>query len=99
MFRVVHFAAVVKTKVEQTDLQNHKNLKSLLLNKNIKVHQIDALNKEKTKKLKEYKVLLNKVISKIEKWHSKMSLRKKGKFMKDEDFFDMEPSPSKFHSR
>ena len=81
------------------DKPKNKNLKTLLFSKNIKPSRSESERVHNKQKYKEYKQLLDHVTNKIEKWHDSMSLKKRGKFLKDEEFFKIEPSPSKFHSR
>ena len=49
--------------------------------------------------LTEYKKLLNWVTHKIETWHKSITEKRKGKFQKDDEFIEMQPSPTKFLSR
>lgn len=50
-------------------------------------------------KFDEYKDLLGRVTNKIDRWHESISKKKKGKFKRDSDFFHIQGSPNKFHSR
>jgi hypothetical protein len=92
----MHFAAVVKAKFEQVDTPETKNMKTLLLSKNIKPKNGDRSSKKQ--KFKEYKALLDSVTTKMEKMHDSEAMRRKGKFKNDEDFFEFEQLSSHFHS-
>lgn len=48
--------------------------------------------------LSDYKDLLNRVSDKIEDWHKKIIEKKDGKFVNDDDFVEMQQSPTKFIS-
>lgn len=54
--------------------------------------------KSKQKELEEYKFLLERVTNKIDDWHKSVVEKRKGKFKRDEDFIELQPSPTKFHS-
>jgi len=41
---------------------------------------------------------LSNFANKIDKWHTKMSLKKQGSFNEDNEFFEIGNSPSRFES-
>jgi soluble cytochrome b562 len=51
-----------------------------------------------SKEFSDYKDLLNNVSNKIEDWHKKIIEKKDGKFTNDDDFVEMQQSPTKFIS-
>ena len=50
------------------------------------------------KDCKQYKKKLIHFSERIEKWHSKMQLQKKGTFVNDQDFVEIGNSPSRFET-
>jgi hypothetical protein len=48
--------------------------------------------------MRKYRKLLNKVVTKIDRWHHKVTEKRKGRFERDEDFIESSPSPSRFSS-
>ena len=45
-----------------------------------------------------YKNHIERIASKIESWHNRLSLKKKGSFNEDRDFIEIGNSPSRFSS-
>lgn len=77
-----------------------KNInKSILLSKTPKAQTKTEDEKNKETEMTEYKRLLDRVTNKIDIWHKSITEKKKGKFKHDEDFIDLQPSPTKFHSK
>ncbi|CAI2382990.1 unnamed protein product [Moneuplotes crassus] len=72
-------------------------LKSVSPFKNKAIKNKLKLNQQQNK-IDDYKELINKFSDKIEEWHKSLVEKKQGRFDKDEEFIDLQPSPTKFQS-
>jgi len=52
----------------------------------------------KMKEFEDYKELINRVSLKIDVWYKAMTEKKHGRFVRDDEFIDLQPSPTKFRS-
>jgi len=90
----MHFVSLVKQRSSKLQIKKKQVDKQALVQKILKPE-----DKKIDEKFKDYKELLHIVTTKIDDWHQSVSKKKKGKFENDDDFFEIEASPTKFHSR
>lgn len=88
----MHFISLVKSRVSQQKIIKKEVDKGQLFTNKINNVSVNDENME------EYKRLLDRVTDKIDIWHQSVIDRKKGRFQRDEDFIEIEASPTKFHS-
>jgi hypothetical protein len=88
----MHFISLVKLRTSQQNIRKREfDKEKLFIRKIINISRNDE-------NMEEYKRLLDRVTDKIDVWHQSIIDRKKGKFERDEDFIEIEASPTKFHS-
>ena len=97
MIRAIHFISVIKSQNQsvKSSLSNKNNRKSIYSKTQRKISVKNIENNS----FIEYKSLLKRVTYKIEAWYQSITEKRKGKFMKDDEFIELQPSPTKFHSR
>ncbi|CAI2383763.1 unnamed protein product [Moneuplotes crassus] len=83
--------------IQHRILSDQEPSKSPFKNKVIK-SQLKLGSKQSKGSMEDYKELINKFSNKIEKWHKSLIEKQQGKFNRDEDFIDLQPSPTKFQS-
>lgn len=89
----------MRSKALTLDIKPAKISKEILWSENNSTEGYESPRaKVKQSQLDEYKILLDKVTNKIDDWHKSIVEKRKGKFKRDEDFIDLQPSPTKFHS-
>lgn len=95
----MYFLSVVKDRIKRVPDPEREEPKRVVVLKQTKSAPKTLRQVKKQEEFVEYKRLLTKVSTKIEDWRRSMTLRKQSKEFKDEDFVDLQPSPTKFHSR